>query len=52
MKKLKNLSLHRLGQAEMTKKEMNTLTGGGGLCGCWYPAIVHADVDMLEHRRS
>ena len=35
MKKLKNLSLHRLGQAEMTKKEMNTLTGGGGLCGCW-----------------
>ena len=27
MKKLKNLSLHRLGQAEMTKKEMNTLTG-------------------------
>ena len=36
MKKLKNLSLHRLGQAETTKKEMNTLTGGGGLCGCWY----------------
>ena len=36
MKKLKNLSLHRRGQAQMTKKEMNTLTGGGGLCGCWY----------------
>lgn len=35
MKKLKNLSLHRLGQAEMTKKEMNALTGGAScLCYC------------------
>lgn len=30
MKNLKSLNLHRLGQAEMTRKEMNALTGGDG----------------------
>lgn len=30
MKNLKSLNLHRLGQAEMTRKEMNALTGGQG----------------------
>lgn len=47
MKNLKSLNLHRLGQAEMTRKEMNALTGGDGgygyggyelpevyICGC------------------
>lgn len=33
MKKLKNLSLHRLNQSEMSKKEMNALTGGAS-CAC------------------
>ncbi|MCE9019586.1 TIGR04149 family rSAM-modified RiPP [Bacteroides thetaiotaomicron] len=35
MKKLKNLSLHRLNQSEISKKEMNALTGGAScLCHC------------------
>lgn len=40
MKKLKSLNLHHLGQAEMTKKEMNALTGGydlGNVCVCGCP---------------
>lgn len=36
MKKLKKLSLHHLSQAEISKKEMSTLTGGGGWCTCRY----------------
>ncbi|WP_455963894.1 TIGR04149 family rSAM-modified RiPP [Bacteroides bouchesdurhonensis] len=43
MKKLKNLKLHHFGQAEMSKKEMNTLTGGtpvvGCGCGCSCPCL-------------
>lgn len=35
MKKLKNLNLRQLGQAELSKREMNTLTGGGGICVCY-----------------
>lgn len=41
MKKLKNLCLHHLNQAEMSKKEMNALKGGNDctcpcLCRCDY----------------
>lgn len=40
MKKLKSLNLHRLGQAEMTRKEMNALTGGdGGYGGYELPEV-------------
>lgn len=35
MKNLKSLKLHRLGEAEMTKREMNALTGGTlSVCVC------------------
>lgn len=41
MKKLKNLSLHRLNQSEMSKKEMNALTGGAS-CPCHCTCICNS----------
>lgn len=38
MKKLKRLSLHRLNESEMSKKEMNALTGGAE-CPCFCRCI-------------